>query len=135
VRSLKLLALSMTARLSCVPEHRERQSLKEFVIEEAALVLDAPSIAGHRAVGAERAMAWYDDRERVRGVGMADGTCGAGTSEPAGDFAIGAGRAPWNRAQLAPCGDLKGRRADIDRERDFAGAPADVIDDDLREPR
>jgi len=64
----------------------ERRAL---VREEPAFAVQAAAIAGEAVVGADDAMAWQDDRDRIGTVGGADGAHGFRHTDFCGERAVG----------------------------------------------
>src|SRR5665213_1784236 len=103
------------------------------MVEQAALVIETPSISGERAIRADRAMAWDDNRERIGAVRRTDCARGVGPSESLRDLAIRSRRPPRNRAEFLPNGKLEGRRSNINRASDFLSMPFNKIDHEAGE--
>lgn len=98
-------------------------SMRRFEFEQAAFPLEAPSVAPELSRGAERAMAWDDDRDRICAIGSADGATGARPSDTSRDFGVRAGLAAWYRAELLPYTPLKRGAADIERQFQYRREP------------
>jgi hypothetical protein len=88
-----------------------------FHFQQLTLALQAPSISTEMPRRANRAMAWDDNRHRIRAIGGADGADCARPSDSPGDFGIRARFARGNRAELLPHRELKRSAADIHRRR------------------
>ena len=108
---------------------------RAFMLQQPPLILDPPSIAGERSVGANRAMARDYDCDRVGTVRMADRARTIGPADPACNFAVGSGRAARYGAQLDPHRGLKRRRPDIDRNLQFRPVANRERCDFPRDPR
>src|SRR3954463_4004358 len=104
---------------------RPRRSFTAFPeLKQAALDGEAPGLAAEAAIGAHRAVAGNDERDRVRAAGAADGAHRGRRADLARDVAVGARLATRNAAQRFPDAALEHRAADVERhasECAFAG--------------
>src|SRR5258708_30180822 len=94
--------------------------------EQLLFGLQAPSIARELAVRADRAMAWDQDRHRIRSVGVSNGTRCRRASDARRDLAIAARGACGNCAQLTPYAELKRSPADVQRHFASRGLAAQI---------
>src|SRR5512132_47164 len=90
--------------------HREAQRAG-LEVEQRALVVEPPAVAGQRTVAADDAMARADDGDRVAAVGAADGTRLAGVADAAGDLAVADRLAVGDLQQRLPDALLEGAAA------------------------
>ena len=85
-------------------------------LEQRALALDAPAIAGERAVGAHHAMAWDRDRDRVRRARLGDRAHGLRPADALGDLGIARGRPARNARSACQTRLLERRAAHVERQ-------------------
>src|SRR5579862_198595 len=100
--------------------------ISPFLLQQGALALQTPAVAGEGAVLAYSAVAGDDDRHRIRGAGAADGADGFGVAEAAGDLGVGAGAAGGDGAQLFPDAPLERRRLDVEGQVEVRPAAVQV---------
>ena len=82
-----------------------------FVIEEPAFAFDAAAVAGQRAIGADHAMAGYDDGDGIGTIGRADCPDSGRMTDPLCEPAVRRCRTAGDLAQRLPDFALKGRAA------------------------
>src|SRR5207248_11793937 len=94
---------------------RPRRSLTPALLdlEQALLDRQAPCVAAEPAIGAYRAMAGHDERDRIRAARAADRTHRPGGADCARDRRIGARLAARNAPQRPPHAALEHRAADV----------------------
>src|SRR6185295_19469007 len=88
-----------------------------LVRQKPALALDPTAVARQAAVGADDAMARYDDDDRVRAVGETDRADGVGASDGRCELPVARRRACRNASQRGPHETLEVRAPGADRER------------------
>ena len=106
--------------------------MRRFEFEQAALSLEAPSVAAEMARSAERAMARDYNRDRICTIGSADGANRARASDTSRDLGVRASLAARNSAELVPYASLKRRAEDIERQVLYRRTAAKIFSDDLR---
>src|SRR5262245_45799379 len=89
---------------------------RAFLLQQRALAVDAPAVAGESAVVAHDAMAGNGEGELVCGAGTRDGANGFRGTDAPGDLGVGRGGTQRDGLQSAPDLLLKRRAADIERE-------------------
>src|SRR5579872_5710229 len=92
-----------------------RAALGGFALEKRPLPLDAPAVAGERAVARDHAMTRDDDGERIRAARRADGTSRVRTTEARRELAVRRGGSSRNGAQGPPDLTLEPCAAQIER--------------------
>src|SRR5579871_4754488 len=91
-----------------------KQAGRPLHMNQAALAVHAPTIAGDRAVGFHDAMARHGDRDPVRRAGRADFLGSCGYLQALGDRAVGPCFAGRNGSKRVPNRALKRRTAQIE---------------------
>src|SRR6266542_3842914 len=97
--------------------------------DQRALALDAPAIAGERAVTAYHPVARHQDGELVAGAGLRDGAHRARPAERRGDLTVGRGPPRRDLLQGAPDLRLEGSAPDVERQIGLRVGPGDETDD------
>src|SRR5215218_4348464 len=96
-------------------------------LEQAALAVEPAAVAGQAAVAAEDAMAAHDDRERVAGVGGADGARQRRVAQLARQLAVRRRLAVRNAADQRPDALLERVPGGGRREREGGARAAEVL--------
>ena len=78
-----------------------------LVAQEPALTLDAAAVAGEQTIGANHAVARYDDSDRIRAVGKADRADSVRPADSGGQRGVGGRRATGDFPQGMPYIPLK----------------------------
>ena len=104
-----------------------------FLLEQGALAFDAPAVAAQALVRPDDAVAGNHQRDRVSGAGIGHGAAGAGLADGGGDLAVAARLAGGNGLQFAPDLQLKGGRAQVQRQIDIR-LPAFQVGDNPPRP-
>src|SRR5260370_12390395 len=100
-----------------------------LTLDQLALAIGAPPIAGERSVVAHDPMARDGDGDGVRRACLRHRARRISTADAFGDLRVAHGRADWDRPQRLPDALLEGGSVAVEREIESARRGLDEVDD------